>query len=219
MGGSYDPHLSYALVLACLVAGCSSEAQPDDTESGSGGAGAATSTGGHGGGGGGGGDACALDHEEPTGDLAIIVTNERSTPVYYSGSGCISVWRVDFADHPGASDGELGCRSVPPDCLDGTMAELAPGESVTFTWNGLLAENVEVPAGCEDPIGIGLFSCDRGISPAVGATGELEVFMQGNCTDPFSENGWDSCDEDITLSATFTHGPGVSAELTVSPPS
>ncbi|WP_437720511.1 hypothetical protein [Sorangium sp. So ce861] len=110
------------------------------------------------GGGGAGGEASCddvLDDEALEEPVAIVVTNERSTPVYLTPGGCSPVgWSVDgksmfeaaIPTCEGLHAGEPGGPACAP-----SFEELAAGASVTVEWHGRIAETVPVVDSCVAP--------------------------------------------------------------------
>ncbi|AUX34274.1 uncharacterized protein SOCE836_064450 [Sorangium cellulosum] len=110
-----------------------------------------------GGGGAGGEESCDAMRDDEALDepISIVVTNERSTPVYYSVSEFGSIdWWIDGTNLFGSKlptcegllMGEPGGPLVGP-----VFEEIAPGASVTIDWHGRLAESASVVAGCLSP--------------------------------------------------------------------
>ena len=54
--------------------------------------------------------------------------------------------------------------------------------------------------------------CSRGIAPAVGDTGTVQVFLKESCPDTYD---YDFCTDSITVEQTFTHGPDNTVEVVV----
>ncbi|KYF91706.1 hypothetical protein BE20_13990 [Sorangium cellulosum] len=141
---------------AFLVACSGNDADPG----GSGASGGSGGSGGDetGGGGGAGGEASCdamRDDEALEEPISIVVTNERSTPVYYSVGAFGSIdWWIDGTNLLGSRIptcegllmGEPGGPNVGVE-----FAEIAPGASVTIDWHGRLAESAPVVAGCISP--------------------------------------------------------------------
>ncbi|WP_437949648.1 hypothetical protein WME98_01540 [Sorangium sp. So ce296] len=163
------------LVSAFLVACSGNDADPGGSGA-SGGTGGTGGTGGSGGsggdetgGGGAGGEASCdamRDDEALEEPISIVVTNERSTPVYYSAGPFGSIdWWIDGTNLLGSRiptcEGLL--MGEPGGNLVGVaFDEIAPGASVTIDWHGRLAESAPVVAGCVSPSLEGEHdTCDR----------------------------------------------------------
>jgi hypothetical protein len=207
-----------AASVSLLLLGCgSASGTPGSAGSGGSGAGGTGGSGGSGGStseGGNGGSSCEIENDEAEGDLTIVVTNQRTTPVYYPAAtnSCNRRLAIAFASVPDATNGTLGCRTLPLDCFGGEGEQLAPGASHSYTWSGLLAEDVPVPTGCDPNQGQGTFVCDRGVAPAAGEEGSVEAYLKGTCDSIYE---YDYCEDPITVSGTFVHGDGAMIELLV----
>lgn len=141
--------------------------------------------GGDGGGGGGGTPSCDAMKDDAALEEAIslVVTNQRSEPVYLTTGGCAPTgWAVDgktlFDPAPPTCEGLLVGEPGGETCAP-VYEELAAGASVTVAWHGRAVESVPVVEGCPDPPAETYETCSRHALVGEGSHElRLEVFLQ-----------------------------------------
>lgn len=143
-----------ASILALGVVACGGEGQSSSgaTTSNAGGAGGSGDAGGAGGAS---PSACEPDVSGNAKPVTIRLRNTGAAELQVGDSECITQWRVTAPSGAEAPKGFATpvCQEVPSfcpmDCLDSAYKPLPPQGEVTFTWNGVVFEDVDaMKAGC-----------------------------------------------------------------------
>ncbi|XXY44054.1 hypothetical protein WME91_29010 [Sorangium sp. So ce269] len=140
-----------AFFASALLMACSS---PRGDGGGSGGTGGTGGIGGSGGSGGSEDCGAMRDDEALEEPISIVVTNERSTPVYLNLGEEYSAFTVDdrlplAVKSPSCQGLIVGQPLIPSDLP--RDSEIAAGASATISWGGRFAERIPVIAGCPRP--------------------------------------------------------------------
>jgi hypothetical protein len=139
-------------------------------------------------------DCKAYLDESPLGTLTITITNHRAASIFMSDdANCSSAFSVgaplstpmiaeprgyDFTCADGHEYGHFT-----GDCMNFGETPIAPGETATLTWKGLLYEQITMPQSCFSPSSFDWPSCLQGKAPPAGVL-EVTVYLAGatQCT-------------------------------------